>query len=439
MSLTDANQPTELETQAQPPSISRSRYMVTLVMITFFVISLLTNVVGPLVPDIISSFHVSLTAAALLAFSFFIAYGVMSIPAGFLVERLTEKPVMILAFLAGTLGALSFGVFPKYGVAMGSYFVIGAGMAVLQVAINPLLRVSGGEEHYAFYSALAQFVFGSASFLSPRIYSYLVLGLRKPGLNASLLLRTLGRITPRDLPWVSVYWLFAVSTLVMVGVLAASKFPGVKHTAEESAGSWHMYLSLARSKVVWMYFVSMLAYVGCEQGTADWLSQFLSQYHGFDPHTTGAAAVSWFWGLMTIGCLVGMVLLKIFDSRRILIGASFGALACLSAALFGSAQVSHLAFPAVGMFASVMWPIVISLALNSVVEHHGSFTGILGTGMGIGGAVVPLIIGRLGDHIGLRNGMMFLYITFGIVLSVGFWAQPLIRNATIDLGSNRIS
>ncbi len=407
--------------------------MVALVLVTFFVISLLTNVVGPLVPDIISSFHVTLTAAAFLAFSFFIAYAVMSIPAGFLVERLTEKPVMILAFLAGTAGALSFALVPEYRVAIVSYFVIGAGMAVLQVAINPLLRVSGGEEHYAFYSALAQFVFGAASFLSPRIYSYLVLSLEKPASGGNLLLRVLGRLTPRALPWASIYWIFAVSTLLMVAVLAISKFPRVQYTTEESAGSLEMYLSLARKKVVWMYFISMLAYVGCEQGTADWISKFLAQYHGFDPHTTGAAAVSWFWGLMTAGCLVGMLLLKIFDSRRVLIGASIGALLCLSAALFGSAEVSCLAFPAIGLFASVMWPIVISLALNSVAEHHGSFAGILGTGMGIGGAVVPVIIGRIGDHAGLRNGMLFLYLTYGIILSIGFWAKPLISNATIDL------
>jgi fucose permease len=410
--------------------------MVALVMVTFFVISLLTNVVGPLVPDIINSFHVTLTAAAFLAFSFFIAYAVMSIPAGFLVERLTEKPVMILAFLAGTLGALSFALFPEYRVAIVSYFVIGAGMAVLQVAINPLLRVSGGEEHYAFYSALAQFVFGAASFLSPRIYSYLVLNLEKPAADGNLLLRVLGRLTPRELPWASIYWIFAVSTLLMIAILAMSKFPPVPYTTEERAGSWEMYRSLAQKRVVWMYFVAMLAYVGCEQGTADWISKFLSQYHGFDPHTTGADAVSWFWGLMTAGCLVGMLLLKIFDSRRVLIGASIGALLCLSAALFGPAEVSHMAFPAIGLFASVMWPIVISLALNSVTEHHGSFAGILGTGMGIGGAVVPVIIGRIGDHVGLRNGMTFLYLTYGIILSIGFWAKPLISNATIDLRKN---
>src|SRR3984893_13157439 len=181
--------------------MARSGSTVSLVFLTFFVISLLTNILGPIVPDIISSFHVSLTAAGSLAFAFFIAHGVMSMPAGFLVEQFTEKPVMVLAFLAGTLGSLSFALFPGYRVAIISYFTIGAGMAVLQVAINPLLRVAGGEEHYAFNSTLAQLVFGSASFLSPRIYSYLVLHLKDSSASENLLLRVLRRLTPADLPW----------------------------------------------------------------------------------------------------------------------------------------------------------------------------------------------------------------------------------------------
>jgi fucose permease len=77
-----------------------------------------------------------------------------------------------------------------------------------------------------------------------------------------------------------------------------------------------------------------------------------------------------------------------------------------------------------------MWSIIFSLALNSIDKHHGSFSGILCTGI-IGGAIVPLIIGKLGDAIGLRYGMMFLYITLGYILSVGLWAKPLITNATI--------
>ena len=118
----------------------RNRYMVGIVFLTFFVMSLLTNILGPIVPDIISSFNVSLAAAALLPFSFFIAYGVMSIPAGFLVERFGERPVMLVAFFAGTVGSLSFAVHPSYGVAVISLFVMGSGMATLQTAINPLLR-----------------------------------------------------------------------------------------------------------------------------------------------------------------------------------------------------------------------------------------------------------------------------------------------------------
>jgi len=412
-------------------SISRNRYMVAIVFLTFFVMSLLTNILGPIVPDIINSFRVSLAAAAFLPFSFFIAYGVMSIPAGFLVERFGEKPVMVAAFLVGTAGSLSFALHPSYRVAVFSLFVMGSGMATLQTAINPLLRVSGGEENFAFNSAFAQLVFGSASFLSPFMYSYLVLNLGSEHASRNWLLEVLARLTPPALPWASMYWIFAVFTLAMVAVLLFSRFPRVELTIDERAGSLEMYGSLFRKPMVWAFFLCVFAYVGSEQGTADWISKFLSQYHGYDPHTTGATAVSWFWGLLTAGCFIGMLLLKVFDSRYVLIGTCIGALLCLTAALFGPAKVSIVAFPGIGLFASVMWPILVSLALNSVSEHHGSFAGVLSTGI-MGGAVVPVIIGRIGDHFGLRAGAAFLYVTFACVLSVGFWAKPLITNATVS-------
>ncbi|HTS05517.1 MAG TPA: MFS transporter [Candidatus Eisenbacteria bacterium] len=415
-----------------PGPMPRNRYMVVIVFLTFFVMSLLTNILGPIVPDIISSFQVGLAAAAFLPFSFFIAYGVMSIPAGFMVERFGEKAVMIAAFVAGTAGSLSFALHPTYQVAVVSLFVMGSGMATLQTAINPLLRVAGGEENFAFNSALAQLIFGSASFLSPYMYSYLVLNLGTATSRGDVLLSILSRLTPSSLPWASMYWIFAVFTVAMIIVLYFSRFPRVDRAEDEQAGSWYMYGSLFRKPLVWGFFFCVFAYVGSEQGTADWMSKFLSQYHGYDPHTTGAAAVSWFWGLLTAGCFIGMLLLKIFDSRYVLRGTCIGALICLSAAIFGPARVSLIAFPAIGLFASVMWPILVSLGLNSVAEHHGSLAGILSSGI-MGGAVVPLIIGRIGDHFGLCTGVAFLYVTFGCVLSVGFWAKPIISNAVISM------
>jgi fucose permease len=149
---------------------------------------------------------------------------------------------------------------------------------------------------------------------------------------------------------------------------------------------------LFKKRIVILYFIAMICYVGTEQGTANWLSQFLSTYHNYNPQTTGADTVAYFWGLMTAGGILGLLLLKIMDSRKVLIIFTILALICLTLALFASAKISLIAFPLIGFFASVMYPIIFSLALNSVAEHHGSFSGIMVTGI-IGGAIVPLIIG----------------------------------------------
>jgi len=404
---------------------NRSRFMVGIVFLMFFVLSFLTNILGPIIPDIIDSFHVSLAAAAFLPFSFFLAYGVLSVPAGFLVDRFTEKPVMIASFVAALAGALAFATHPTYAMAIASLFTIGAGMAMLQVAINPLLRVAGGEEHFAFNEATAQFVFGAASFLSPLIYSYMVSHVSAGG---GPVLRMFARVTPAEMRWVSIYWIFAAVAAVVVVLLSALRFPQIVRTEEEQAGKAETYAMMLRRGMVWAYFGCIFAYVGSEQGTADWISKFLMQYHGYDPHTVGASAVSWFWGMMTAGCFLGMILLKAFDSRRVLLGFAVCALGALTAALFGPATMSLYAFPAIGFFASIMWPTVISLGLNSVKEHHGSLTGILCTGI-VGGAVVPLVIGKIGDVVGLRWGMLVLYLTFGCVMSVGVWARPIVSNS----------
>jgi fucose permease len=148
---------------------------------------------------------------------------------------------------------------------------------------------------------------------------------------------------------------------------------------------------------------------------------------------------------MTLGGILGLLLLKLFDSRAVLIGASVAALVTLTVSLFGPALLANFSlnlpllgrmhvylsyFSLVGFFASVMWPIIFSLALNSVASHHGSFSGILCTGI-IGGAVLPPVIGLLGGLVGLRQGMFVLYLTLGYILSIGLWARPLIVNETI--------
>jgi FHS family L-fucose permease-like MFS transporter len=402
--------------------MNRRPWIVLLVFLIFFVISFLTNILGPLIPDLISGFHISLGMAGFLPFAFFAAYGVMSIPAGLLLERFREKPVMIAAFASAFAGSLLFATTPRYEIALVSLFLIGAGMTMLQVTINPLLRVAGGEEHFAANSVAAQLVFGAASFVSPFVYSYLVT--HKGGQFASLV--------PRDLPWVSLYWVFAAVTLLMVIVLGVIRLPRYELAEEERIGPWTAHRDLLRRPVVHLYFLAIFCYVGSEQGIANWMSKFLSSYHGFDPQIEGARAVAMFWGLMTVGCLLGLVLLKLFDSRKVLIGFTAAAILTLTAALGGGAVVSYYSFMALGFFLSVMWSVIFALALNSVEHHHGSFSGILCTAI-VGGAFVSLAVGWLGERAGLRAGMLPLYATLGYILSIGFWSKPLVANATVSV------
>jgi len=410
--------------------MKRNYYMVVLIFLVFFVISFLTNILGSINPNVSDSFKLSGAMTGMLPFSFFIAYAIMSIPSGMMVQRYREKISMVVAWAVAASGAILFALYPSFPVFLISLFLIGSGMAILQVAINPLLRVSGGEKHFAFFSVFAQLMFGGASYLSPMVYSYLVSNLKEPGNASGFILSVLSKITPANLPWVSLYWIFAVVSLSMIVIIVASRFPKVERKEDEIVGAWETHIKLFKSKTIWLFFFGIFAYVGTEQGIANWISEFLRTYHGLTPEIEGAHAVGLFWGMITIGCVLGLFLLKILDSKIVLRIFTIAALVVLACTLFGNTQMAVFGFPALGFCLSVMWSVVFSLALNSIPKFHGTFSGILCTGIA-GGAIVPLIIGQLKDMIGLRAGMLILFLTLGYILSISFWAKPLVANETI--------
>ncbi len=411
--------------------MKRNYYLLILIFIVFFVISFLTNILGSINPNVSDSYHLSGKMTGMLPFSFFVAYALMSIPAGMIVQNKGEKLAMSAAFVLAALGALLFASKPVFSIFLLSLFLIGSGMALLQVAINPLLRVTGGEANFAFFSVLAQLVFGGASYLSPFVYSYLVTNLNSTATAKGFLISVFEKLTPDHLPWVSIYWLFAFITLFMVVLIVVSRFPKVDRQEDEMVGAWDIHLKLFRMNPVWLFFLGIFAYVGTEQGIANWISEFLRTYHGFTPEVEGAKTVAWFWGMLTIGCLLGLVLLKVMDSKIVLRVFSISAIAVLALTLFGNSQMALLGFPALGFCLSVMWSIIFSLALNSIAQYHGTFSGILCTAI-VGGAVVPFLIGWLKDLVGLRAGMLVLFVTLAYILSIGFWAKPLIKNQTIQ-------
>ena len=123
-----------------------------LIMSFWFTISFITNILGPLIPDIINNFNLSnLAMAGFIPTSFFLAYAIMSIPSGILIDKYGEKPVLFCGFLMPLIGSVLFATIHTYPALLASSFIIGLGMAMLQTVINPLQRL---------FRSYVAFVFG---------------------------------------------------------------------------------------------------------------------------------------------------------------------------------------------------------------------------------------------------------------------------------------
>jgi fucose permease len=410
----------------------RNYGMVVLIFIIFALISILTNIMNSLIPDVKSSYNLSYFYAGMVPLAFFIAYGFMSIPAGMMASRLNKKTMLVFPFVLTGAASLLFCLFPVFPVYLLVLFSIGTGMAILQVVINPLLRASGGEEHFAANSEVAQFFFSGAGYLAPKIYSYLVTNLGKNSSSDDFFIKLVRKVTPENLHWVSIYWVFLGLAFLVVVILLVLKLPDITIKENEKIGAWQEVKGLFKNKYVVLFFIGIFCYVGSESGIANNISLFLQKYHGVDPRI-GADIVAYFWGAFTIGCLVGIAALKLFDSKRVLFISTVLSIVMFTLTLFASTSLVKITIPLIGFFYSVMWPVVFSLALNSVKKHHGTFSGILCTGIA-GGAIIPAIIGLISDAAGLKVGMMFVYITLGYVLLIGVWAKPIVRNKTVLSG-----
>src|SRR3984885_2936896 len=260
--------------------------IISYIMLVWFVVSFVTNLIGPLMPVIIGDFHLSLGLAGFLPFSFFLAYGLISIPAGALVEARGIRTTLLAAFGLKLLGCLGNALHSSDAIVIWVLFVIGLGMAMLQVVINPLTRGTGGEGHFAFFSVMGQLVFGLASYVSPLVFSMLM---HRPGAEHQALV------------WVQFYGWFLLVFVALIALTAWLPMPRVELAENERAGGLQAYRELLRDPYVRLFFLGIIAYVGTEQSLANWMSQFLSTYHHFDPAQEGAHAVGSFWGLMSIG------------------------------------------------------------------------------------------------------------------------------------------
>jgi fucose permease len=384
------------------------------VFLCYFTFGMITNVLGVIIPEVIKQYHLSMFSAGFLAFCFFLAYGVASIPTGLLMDRFGAKPLMLVGSGLMGLGCLVVACAPSYLLMLTMIFGVGLGVTVLQTAGNPLIQYLDRPQAYHRNLTLTIGFCGIGAFLGPFILS----AVRGLGYN-----------------WQKLYLFFALLSLALLLLLAISSFPAVENTGDgfKAGQLW----KLLRTPLLFFYALGVFLYVGSEVGTASWIMKFFERVHGLGseaPHVFGgslfsrlcptlpALVVALFWGAQGVGRLLSGGVLNRFGSRRILRIYSFLVVASLLVANFGTKNVTAVAFVACGFFTSVLITLVISGAISSFDDNHGTISGLLCTAI-VGGAFLPLLVGWVGDKFGMHAAMLVPTLGFAYVLGLATFGR----------------
>ncbi len=396
----------------KPASVQGPARLLWVIFLGYFTFGMITNVLGVIIPEVIKQYQLSLFEGGLLAFSFFLAYGVCSIPTGLLMDRFGAKPLVVAGVALMGLGCLVVAFASNYPLTLTMVFAVGVGVTILQTAGNPLVQHLDKPENYHRNLTLTIGFCGIGAFVGP----FLLASIRGSGRQ-----------------WPSLYIAFAVLCAVLLALFAASRFPAPAQSSDRFR--FDQLGKLLGTPLVLAYALGIFCYVGAEVGTASWIVKFFEKVHGLDIAnlkattvlgitlpTLPALVVSLFWLAQGVGRLVSGAVLNRLGSRRMLRLYAFLTLACLLLATYGSKDVTAIGFVACGFFTSVLFTLVFSGTISSFAENQGTISGLLCTAI-VGGALLPPVAGLVGDRFGLQTAMMVPAAGFAYVFLLSLFGR----------------
>ncbi|MBB5352392.1 fucose permease [Haloferula luteola] len=356
----------------------------TLPILLAFLLMGVADAIGPLSDAVKEQFQLSTVMATLMPFFVFIAFAIFSVPGGLLAARIGKKKVLLLGLGLNAIAvAVPAFMSPPYALLLACIFLLGVGTTFLQVAGNPIMRDVSAAGDYSRNLALAQGFKGigsSASALLP----YVIGGI---GLLAAM-------------GWRGAFPIFFALMVIAFVLVAMMKIDETKAEVPPSISS---SLSLLSIPTFALAVVGIFLYVGAEVCMGTFLKPTLANL-GLSEEKAAGFGPTMFFAFVTVGRLVAGVI-KVNPHTFFRLSALLGLIGvgCVMSGIQGLALVG-IVLGGLG-FANI-WPMLFSITVEEKPEASSELSGLMCMAIS-GGALVPLLMGRLVDS-GMAHTLSFL-------------------------------
>lgn len=409
----------------------------------FFLWGFITVLVDSLIPRIRELFTLTYFQAGLVQFAFFGAYFLLSIPAGFMLSKIGYKKGIVLGLVTMAVGCLLFypaASFREFNIFMLAYFTLAGGMTILQVAANPYVAVLGSEEGASSRLNLSQAFNSLGTAIAPAIGAMLILSDKVKSteeieaLNESVKETYLASEAEAvQSPFLGIAGFIVVLALIFLFV----KLPKLLQKAPKGG-----YGTLLKNRSLMMGAVGIFVYVGAEVAIGSYLVNYFDKMgladaiknsdvmRSISETVLGTSLtdvsnlaivgtfVTFYWSGAMIGRFIGAYLTKILKPSKVLSAFAVGALLMVIISMSSSGFVAMWSILAVGLFNSIMFPTIFTLAIDGLDELKPQASGILCT-MIVGGAIIPPLYGKLTDNFGFKSAFILVLVCYGYIVFYG--------------------
>lgn len=410
----------------------RQRVAFASITTLFFAWGFITVTVDPLIAALKAIFSLSYAEVMLTQFAFFMAYGIVSLPAAALVRRLGYARSIVGALAVMIGGCLVVPVathFETFAIVLVALFIIASGITILQVAANPLAAGLGPPQRSHFRLTLSQAFNSLGTAIAPYLASSVLLA---GGIFAA---GTVAQTTPGqraeslrniDLAFVVIAVLIALLATFIWAVRAR-----FKDSAPLTRSGSNASISRAlRSRWALLGAAAIFLYVGAEVSIGSLMTNFLHQPDVFGVSLERAGKLlSLYWGGAMVGRFIGSALLTRVSAGRLLGAAALcAALLCLTVRLTPGSPAGVAAL-AVGLMNSIMFPVIFTLTLERSSASEEATSGLLCMAI-VGGAFLPRLAGHIADMSGLRAAYIVPLLAYGCISVFGFAAARVRPHAS---------